>query len=186
MGIKIKNLVSFRIKITVENDSEKKDFRQLVIELGEGQIKEAFSDEQLLGIIQTLKSTVSDKLETEVTDNKKNDLADRIEDAIIEMFKQPEEFANTKYSYFLAKKLNYSYNYLTSVFADKKGTTIEKFIITNKIEKIKELINGSNLSFSQIASYLNYRSVSHLSNQFKAITGITLSQYKKTEMGRLL
>ena len=184
MGINIKNLISFRIRITVENDSEKKDFRQLVIELGEGQIKEAFSDEQLIGIIKTLKDTFYHKFEREILDTKRSELADKIEDAIIEMFKRPEEFANTKYSYLLAKKLNYSYNYLTSVFADKKGITIEKFIIINKIEKSKELITDGNLSFSEIASYLNYRSISHLSNQFKAITGFTLSQYKKSEVDR--
>ena len=80
---------------------------------------------------------------------------------------------------FLSEKLNHNYTYLSNLFSEVKGTTIEQFIIMHKIEKVKELIIYDELNLTEIAYKMNYSSVAHLSNQFKKITGLTPSFFKK-------
>ncbi len=179
MALSIKKWISLRCKIALEDDAEKGAPKPLIIELGEAQIKNIFSPAQLTMIKETLIASGYLTGELLLADNQKTELADKIKNIIIELIQGSELFPATKFSYFISKRLNYSYNYLTTIFAEIKGTTIEHFIILHKIEKVKELIIYSNLSLGQIATRMQYSSVSHLSNQFKKTTGLTPSQYKK-------
>src|SRR5437762_10248867 len=135
MSINIKNLVSLRCKIVVENDAGNDVFKPVIIELGEAQIKHTFSAEQLSLLKEALIANGYLKPESLSADNQKQELADKIKAVIIEMVYNSEFLPSTKYSHYISQKLNYSYNYLTMVFAEMKGTTIENFIILHKIEK---------------------------------------------------
>jgi AraC-like DNA-binding protein len=89
-----------------------------------------------------------------------------------------------KFSDFLSEKLNYDYTYLANLFSEVQGTTIEQFVISHKIERIKELILYDELNITEIAWKMNYSSVSHLSNQFKKVTGLSPSHFKKLKNKR--
>lgn len=96
-----------------------------------------------------------------------------------------QEDANKKLSVLLAEKLDADYNYLSSLFSSVEGLTIEKYVILQRVEKVKELLEYNELNLNQIADLLNYSSVQHLSQQFKKVTGITPSHYKQSkETGR--
>lgn len=85
----------------------------------------------------------------------------------------------TNLSYVLSDKLQHDYNYLSNLFSEAQGSTIEKYFIAQKIEKMKELLVYDELSLSEIAFHLNYSSVAYLSNQFKKVTGLTPSYFKQ-------
>jgi AraC-like DNA-binding protein len=91
----------------------------------------------------------------------------------------------TNFSVHLAEKLQYDYTYLSNLFSEVVGTTIEHFIIAHKIERVKELILYDELNLTEISYLLNYSSVAHLSNQFKKVTGLTPSHFKKLKIKRL-
>jgi len=165
--------------MTVENDTDSDGFKPLIIELGEAQIRHTFSAEQLNLIKDALVTNGYLREDQLSVENQKKELADKIKATIIEMVYNTEILPSTKYSHYISKKLNYSYNYLTTVFAEIKGITIENFIILHKIEKVKDLIIYSRLNLSEIAVRMQYSSISHLSSQFKKVTGLTPSQYKK-------
>jgi AraC-like DNA-binding protein len=99
-------------------------------------------------------------------------------------YSETDQASKTKFSNFLAKKIGYDYTYLSSIFSEVKGITIEQYIIVNKIERVKELILYNELSLSQIANKLHYSSISHLSAQFKKVTGLTPSYFKKLAENR--
>ena len=92
---------------------------------------------------------------------------------------QDEEYPQTNYSAYLSSKLQYDYTYLAGIFSSEKGTTLERFIIMHKIEKVKEMLDNGEFSLTEIAFKLQYSSVAHLSNQFKKVTGVTASDYKR-------
>ena len=114
----------------------------------------------------------------ELMDDKKSVLIEKIKDIIIEMVHYEDELPKVNFSDYLAEKLNYSYTYLANLFSETEGTTIEHFIIIHKIERVKELIIYDELNLTEIADKLHYSSISHLSNQFKKITGLTPSFFK--------
>ncbi len=114
----------------------------------------------------------------ELMDDKKSIIIEKIKDIIIEMVHYEEDLPKVNFSDFLSEKLNYSYAYLANLFSETEGTTIEHFIIIHKIERVKELIIYDELSLTEIADKLHYSSISHLSNQFKKITGLTPSFFK--------
>jgi AraC-like DNA-binding protein len=95
-----------------------------------------------------------------------------------------DEQIKVNLSDFLSEKLNYDYTYLANLFSEVKGITIEKFYLTHKIEKVKELIVYDELNLTEIAYKMNYSSVAHLSNQFKKITGLTPSYFKNLKNKR--
>jgi AraC-like DNA-binding protein len=88
------------------------------------------------------------------------------------------------FSDYLGEKLNHDYTYMANLFSEVQGTTIEQFIISHKIERIKELIIYGDLNITEIAWKMNYSSVAHLSNQFKKVTGLTPSHFKKLKVQR--
>jgi AraC-like DNA-binding protein len=114
----------------------------------------------------------------EVVENQKSVLVQKIKDAIIELVYMDDN-NNFKSSVFLAEKLNHSYGYLSNVFSEVTYSSIENFIILQKIERAKQLMLVNEMSLTEIAFLLNYSSVAHLSTQFKNTTGITPSAFQR-------
>lgn len=115
----------------------------------------------------------------ELMDDKKAILVEKIVAIIVSMIHQSEEIPQTNFSDYLSKQLNQDYHSLSILFSKTKGVTIEHFIILHKIERVKELIMYDELSLTEISFRLHYSSVAHLSNQFKKVTGLTPSFFKK-------
>lgn len=147
------------------------------IELGEVKLEQSLSTEQLSTLNNGLKS-----LGFELVDDKKSSLVNQIKTVVIRYI-HSEDTADTnkKLSVILSEKFGFDYNYLSSIFSTIEGTTIEKYVILQRIERAKELIDYNELSLNEIADALSYSSVQHLSQQFKKITGLTPSQYKSSK-----
>ena len=174
MKLLIKNMVSLRCKMIVKSELEKMHLQFTVVELGEVEITGELSSEQQ----QELKTSLL-KSGLELLEDKKSMLIERIKNIVVEMIHYSDEAPLLNFSSYLSEKLNYDYNYLSNLFSEVKGTTIEHFIITHKIEKVKELIIYDELSLTEIASLMQYSSVAHLSKQFKKITGLTPSHFRQ-------
>ena len=112
-------------------------------------------------------------------DDKRSVLIEKIKNVIIELVHYSEEPLVIKFSEFLTHKLHYDYTYLANLFSEVQGTTIEKFFIAHKIERVKELLVYNELNLTEIAYLMHYSSVAHLSTQFKKITGLTPSHFKQ-------
>ena len=138
------------------------------------EIKENLSAAKLNELNESLK-----KSGLELMDDKKSMLIEKIKNIITELLHYSEEPLKIKFSEFLSQKLNYDYTYLSNLFSEVTGTTIEHFIIVHKIERVKELLVYDELNLTEIAYLLHYSSVAHLSNQFKKITGLTPSHFKE-------
>lgn len=116
----------------------------------------------------------------ELLDDNQAILVEKIKGVITEMIHYNDEIPKVNYSDFISEKLDYDYTYLANVFSEVKGITIQQFIIIiNKIERVKELLLYDELNLTEIAHRLHYSSVAHLSNQFKKVTGLTPSFFKK-------
>jgi len=120
----------------------------------------------------------------ELLEDKKLILTERIKNAIIEIIYYTEDIPKVNYSHFLSTKLGYDYTYLSNLFTEVKGITIQQYIIIIKIEKVKELILLDEHNLAEIAYKLHYSSASHLSKQFRKITGVTPSIFKELKMNR--
>lgn len=158
----------------VKNELEKLGLHHTSIELGMIEIEGNINDE----LKNVLKRNLA-KSGLELMDDKKSILIDRIKNVIIEMIHYSEEVPKVNYSEYISEKLGYDYTYLSNLFSEVKGITIQHFIIKHKIEKVKELILYNELNLTEISYRLHYSSVAHLSNQFKKVTGHTPSYYKK-------
>lgn len=112
-------------------------------------------------------------------DDKKSQLIEKIKNTIVELVHYSEDQLETNLSEHISKKLHHDYNYLSNLFSEVEGTTIEKYLIAQKIERVKELLKYDELSLSEIADRLGYSSVAYLSNQFKKVTGLTPSYFKQ-------
>ena len=172
-------MVCIRCKMVVKSELEKLGVQKVRIELGEAEIFEDISTEQLDQLNINLK-----KVELELMDDKKSILVEKIKMIIIELVHYTDEQIKVNLSDYLSEKLNYNYTYLANLFSEVKGTTIEKFYLHHKIERVKELLVYNELNLSEIAYKLNYSSVAHLSNQFKKITGLTPSHFKNLKQKR--
>lgn len=120
----------------------------------------------------------------EMIDDKKSRLIEQIKTIIIDLIHHQDNETKTNLSDVLSSKLFYDYNYLSNLFSEVEGTTIEKYFIAQKIEKVKELLVYDELSLSEIAFRLNYSSVAYLSNQFKKVTGLSPSHFKNIREDR--
>ena len=143
------------------------------VELGESEVLEDISKEQMDQLRANL-ITVG----LELMDDKKSILVEKIKTIIIELVHYTDDQIKVNLSDYLSEKLNYNYTYLANLFAEVKGTSIEKFYLAHKIEKVKELLVYDELNLTEIAWKLHYSSVAHLSNQFKKMTGLTPSHFK--------
>jgi len=165
--------------MVVKSELKKLGLHYTVVELGEVEIMEDISTEQLYRLSIALK-----KSGLELMDDKKSILVEKIKAVIIELVHYTDEHIKINLSDYLSEKLNYNYTYLANLFSEVKGTTIEKFYLAHKIEKVKELLVYDELNLTEIAYKLHYSSVSHLSNQFKKMTGLTPSHFKNLKKNR--
>jgi AraC-like DNA-binding protein len=117
-------------------------------------------------------------------DDKKSILIQKIKNVIIELVHYSNEPLIINFSEYLSQKLNYDYTYLANLFSEVQGTTIEKFLIAHKIERVKELLVYNELNLTEISYRMNYSSVAHLSAQFKKVTGLTPSHFKQLKNKR--
>jgi AraC-like DNA-binding protein len=170
----IKNMVSNRCKMMVKEELKRLGLHFIVVDLGEVEIMEDISSEQREQVkIALLRSGL------ELMDDKKAMLIEKIKNIIIEMVHHTDGIIKINFSDFLSEKLNHDYTYLSNLFSEVQGTTIEHFIISHKIERIKELMIYNELNITEIAYKMNYSSVAHLSNQFKKVTGLAPSHFKQ-------
>ncbi|MGZ3883470.1 MAG: helix-turn-helix domain-containing protein [Bacteroidia bacterium] len=174
MRLFIKNMVSYSCKMVVKLEIAKLDLHCTKVELGEVEIAEPVSLQQR----EQLKMALQ-KFGMEVLDDKKNLLIEKIKSVIVEAVHYSDEPIRMKFSDYLSSRLNYSYTYLAKRFSEMQGTTIEKHIISHKIERVKELLAYGELNLTEIAHKLHYSSVAHLSNQFKKVTGLTPSSFRE-------
>lgn len=174
MKLYIRNMVSLRCKIIVKETLEKIGIHHTVVELGEVEINEKVSDWELHRVKLALAH-----YGLTVMDDRKEMLIEKIKHVIIDLVHQSEEQLQMNFSNYLSQKLGYDYTYLANIFSASEGITIERFIIAHKIERVKELLHYNELSLTEIAHKLHYSSVAHVSNQFKKMTGISPSLYKR-------
>ena len=172
-------MVCSRCKMLVKAELEKAGLHPLSVELGEVEIKDQPTPATLRQLDTALKT-----LGFEIIDNRKSRMIEQIKNAIVELVHHAENNLNTNLSQFISQKLNYDYNYLSNIFSEVEGLTIEKYFIAQKIEKIKELLMYDELTLSQIADKLGYSSVAYLSSQFKKETGLSPSFYKSLKQNR--
>ncbi|MDN3657895.1 AraC family transcriptional regulator [Ferruginibacter paludis] len=173
MKLYIKNMVCSRCKMMVKAQLESMGHRPLSVDLGEVEIENELSKDQLLQLDTALKA-VGFKL----IDNKKSKTIEKIKNAIVELVHHSGNDLHTNLSAFITSKIHQDYHYLSNLFSEVEGTTIEKYFIHQRIEKAKELLVYDEMTISEIADQLGYSSVAYLSNQFKKITGFTPSYFK--------
>jgi AraC-like DNA-binding protein len=174
-------MVSQRCKMMVKEELLKLGLHFIIIDLGMVEILEDIDEEKR----QLLKQNLL-KSGLELLDDHKSILIEKIKAVIVEMIHYSDFVPKENNSQFLAEKLGYNYTYLANTFSEVKGITIQQFIIINKIERVKELLLYDELSLSEIAYKLHYSSVAHLSNQFKKVTGLSPSFFKKLKQKRLI
>ena len=179
MKLYIKYMVSLRCKMKVKEELYKLGLHCVVVDLGMVEILENITGEQHKQLKQNLLHSGLELLE-----NKKSILIEKIKNAIIEMVHYSDELPQVNYSDYISEKLDYNYTYLANIFSEVKGITIQQFIIIHKIERVKELILYDELNLTEISYKLHYSSPAHLSNQFKKITGLTPSFYRKMKQKR--
>jgi AraC-like DNA-binding protein len=165
--------------MVVKSELEKLGLHHTRVELGEVEVMEDLSDEQRNRLNRGLKLAG-----LELMEDKRSMLVERIKIHIIELLDNQDEQIKTNLSDYLSEKLNHNYTYLANLFSEVKGTTIEQFYLNHKIEKVKELLVYDELNLTEIADKLHYSSVSHLSNQFKKMTGLTPSHFKDLKQKR--
>lgn len=173
----IKNMVCNRCIKVVKEEFEKLDIQIEEIELGKVTISKNLDSNQT----EEVRSIIQQN-GFELIDDKKSQLIDRIKTIIIEKTHYSnEEKELVNFSELIAGELGYDYSYLSKLFSSVEGITIEKYIINQKIEKVKELLVYGELTLNEISYQLGYSSVQHLSNQFKKVTGLTPSHFKKVK-----
>jgi len=165
--------------MVVKTELEKLGIRYVNVKIGEADITENITPEQVKQLDVALR-----KSGLLLMDDKRSVLVEKIKNAIIELVHYTEEQIKVNLSDYLSEKLNYDYTYLANLFSEVKGITVEKFYLTHKIEKVKELLVYDELNLTEIAFKLHYSSVAHLSNQFKKFTGLTPSHFKKLKHKR--
>ncbi len=168
-------MVCHRCKLTVKNILERNDLHVVNMSLGEVEIAED-DIQNVVGII----SIELEQVGFELIDNKKSRIIEKIKSVIIELVHYGnDERPARNYSDYISQELNKDYNYLSNLFSEVEGITIEKYIINQKIERAKELLVYDELSLSEISFKMGYSSVAHLSSQFKKVTGLTTGFFRK-------
>ncbi len=172
-------MVSLRCKMVVRQELQKLGLHYVNVDLGTVEILEKITDLQKEQLHKNLKV-----FGLELLDDKRKIIIERIKSVIIEMIHYSEEMPKVNYSDYISEKLGYDYTYLANTFTEVKGITIQQYIILHKIERVKELLLYDEVNLTEISYMLHYSSVSHLSNQFKKVTGLTPSFFKKLKEKR--
>ncbi|HBH85829.1 MAG: AraC family transcriptional regulator [Bacteroidetes bacterium GWE2_41_25] len=171
-------MVSTRCKMLVKEELKKLGLH-FIVDMGVADIMEDIIPEQREEIrVALLRSGL------ELMEDKKSMLIEKIKTVIIEMIHHSDEQVKINFSHYLSEKLGYDYTYMANLFSEIQGITIEKFIISHKIERVKELIIYDELTLTEIAWQMHYSSVAHLSNQFKKNTGLTPSHFRNLRIKR--
>lgn len=174
MTIYIKNMVCNRCKMVVKSTFEKLGLHPLQVELGEVELRE--------NDISSLKDLLVQELQSfgfELLDDKRSQTIEKVKNLITDLVQNKNNNLEITLSEYLTTKIAQDYNSLSNLFSEVEGITIEKYYILQKIEKVKELLVYNELTLSEISFQLNYSSVAYLSNQFKKVTGLTPSHFKK-------
>jgi AraC-like DNA-binding protein len=172
-------MVCIRCQMVVKAELKKLGFHYTDVKIGEAEIVGNVLPEQMEQLNVALK-----KSGLLLMDNKKSVLVEKIKNAIIELVHYTDDQIKVNLSDYLCEKINYDYTYMANLFSEVKGITIEKFYVAHKIEKVKELIVYDEMNLTEIADKMHYSSVAHLSNQFKKVTGLTPSHFKKLKVKR--
>lgn len=172
-------MVSLRCKMLVKEELIKLGLDYVILNLGMVETMEEITHEKQIQLKNNLL-----KSGLELLDDKRSILIERIKNVIVEMIHYNDEIPKTNYSGYLSEKLGFDYTYLSNTFSEVQGITIQHYIIKHKIEKVKELLLYNELNLTEIAHKLHYSSPSHLSNQFKKVTGLTPSFFKKMRKKR--
>jgi AraC-like DNA-binding protein len=166
-------MVCSRCKMVVKSELEKVGLHPASVELGEVEV----NDEPDKNTIQQLNDNLK-LLGFEIIDDRKSRIIEQIKNAVVSLIHHSEESPTLNLSEYLSQQLNYDYGHLSNLFSEVEGSTIEKYFIAQKIEKVKELMMYDELTLSQIANQLGYSSVAYLSSQFKKQTGLTPTFYR--------
>ncbi|RYY62567.1 MAG: AraC family transcriptional regulator [Chitinophagaceae bacterium] len=182
MNLFIKYMVSIRCKMAVHDAFTKLGISYQLVNLGEVSVEQDLSPLQ-----RTQLQAILSGSGLELVDDKRAILIERIKSVIVQMVHHQDDPPKTNFSVLISDRLKYDYTYLSNLFSEHQGRTIEQYIMLHKIEKIKSLIIHGELNLTEIAGKMHYSGVSHLSKQFKKITGITpsffkLQKHKKTTM----
>jgi len=172
-------MVCNRCIMVVKSELEKLGFHPMNVTLGEVELSRVVNDDE--------KQIINKHLQTfgfELIDDKKSRLIVQIKSLIIGLVQNHNQGLKSNLSDFLKSKIHHDYTYLSNLFSEVEGTTIEKYYIAQKIEKVKELLVYDEFTLSEIAFQLNYSSVAHLSNQFKKVTGLTPGHYKNIKVDK--
>jgi AraC-like DNA-binding protein len=172
-------MVCIRCKMVVKDELTRLGLKYISVDLGEVEIMEDISPLQLEQFRAALL-----RFGLELMDDKKSILIQKIKTVIIELVHYSEEPLSINLSAFIAEKLQHDYTYLANLFSEVQGTTIEKFFISHKIERVKELLVYDELTLTEISYKLHYSSVAHLCTQFKKVTGLTPSHFKSLKVKR--
>ena len=173
MKLYIKNMVCSRCKMVVKSVFENMGIIPLSVELGVVELENDIQEAEKQELLKSLRGFGFDLI-----DDKKSKTIDKIKTLIIDLVQNKNNDLKINLSDYISQELHQDYNTLSNLFSEVENTTIEKYFMNQKIEKVKELIIYDELSLSEIAYSLNYSSVSHLSNQFKKITGFSPTYFK--------
>jgi len=165
--------------MVVREELKKLDLHQTTVDLGTVEVLEEITPEQRAKLKEALL-----KWGLELLDDKKAILIEKIKAVVVEMVHYADEMPKMNFSDYVSEKLGYDYTYLSNVFAEVKGINIQNYVIAHKIEKVKELLLYDELNLTEISYRMHYSSVAHLSNQFKKVTGLSPSYYKKINQKR--
>ena len=174
MHLYIKNMVCNRCKMVVQAELQQLGLHPVHIALGEVELAEKQIPKATLALLESKLQAIG----FELIDDRKSRIIEKIKTLVLELVHHSDEATRLKYSEYIAGHLNYDYTYLSKLFSEVEGITIEQYIIAQKTERVKELLIYDELSLSEIADKLGYSSVAHLSAQFKKVTGLTPSFYK--------
>jgi AraC-like DNA-binding protein len=172
-------MVCIRCKLVVKAELTRLGIVYTSVELGEADIPERISQQQFENVRSALQGSG-----LELMDDKKSILIEKIKKVIVELVHYSEEPLTINLSTHLSQELKHDYTYMANLFSEVQGVTIEKYFITHKIERVKELLIYNELNLTEIAFSMHYSSVSHLSAQFKRVTGLTPSHFKKLKGNR--
>ncbi len=173
-ALHIKNMVCNRCIMVVRNQLEQLGLQPVSVELGIAVLPDKVTDEVYHAVKEAL-----EPFGFELIDDKKSQVIEQIKDAIIELVHYSDNDLKVNLSDYLTSKLNRDYSSISKLFSEITNTTIEKYLIAQKIERAKELLVYGELSLNEIADKLNYSSAAYLSAQFKSVTGLTPSYFKK-------
>jgi len=179
MKLYVRNMACLSCKVVVQEALEEMEIQLVKVELGEIETKEDLSNAEKQKINDIIKKVGLELLET-----KQGAIIEKIRQVVIDYVYHTEEKIIINFSDYISKKLNYSYTYLANLFSEVEVNTIEQYVIAMKIERIKELIMFEELSLTEISYKLHYSSVSHLSTQFKKVTGLTPTHFKQLKKKR--